>query len=193
VVAGRGRRYREASGGTGGGVMAFDWWSIEVRNGEFPATQWRRSHGEALVEAAMGSGATNWAWHELPWGVVLELEFADERHWAAFRDLPALRAALDAVPDPVNGVLVYPGRGGMSGEPHPRRPRPMPVAGAAALPIPEDPPVHAGKRGKVSRALKYRTADSPVSPAAPGIPLDPTEPAWPERTVEPTAPDRAAS
>jgi hypothetical protein len=166
--------------------MAFDWWSIEVHNGEFPATQWRRSHGEALVESAMGSGATNWAWHELPWGVVLELEFANEQQWAAFRDLPALRAALDAVPDPVSGVLVYPGRGGMSGEPHPRRPRPMPVAGAAALPIPEDPPIHAGKRRKVSRELRYRTGDLP------GVLDDPTEPAWPERPVEPAHPDRAA-
>jgi hypothetical protein len=169
--------------------MAFDWWSIEVRNGEFPATQWRRSHGEALVEAAMGSGAVNWAWHELPWGLVLELEFGDEGQWAAFRDLPALRAALDAVPDPVTGVLVYPGRGGMSGEPQPRRPRPMPVAGAAALPIPEDPPIHAGKRRKVARALKYRTNVDPVSP---GAPFDPTEPAWPEHPIEPASPDRAA-
>jgi hypothetical protein len=173
--------------------MAFDWWSIEVHNGEFPASQWRRSHGEALVEAAMGAGASNWAWHELPWGVVLELEFANEQQWAAFRELPALRAALDAVPDPVTGVLVYPGRGGMSGEPQPRRPRPVPVAGAAALPIPEDPPIHAGKRRGVGRALTYRTNLDPVSP---GAPLDPTEPALPanlpERTVEPAQPDRAA-
>jgi hypothetical protein len=181
--------------------MAFDWWSIEVHNGEFPATQWRRSHGEALVEAAMGHGASNWAWHELPWGIVLELEFANEQQWAAFRDLPALLAALDAVPDPVSGVLVYPGRGGMAGEPQPRRPRPMPVAGAAALPIPPEPPIHAGKRRKVARELRYRTADSPVSPGAPGSPgpsvnpadpVDPTEPAWPRVPVEPAGPERIA-
>jgi hypothetical protein len=175
--------------------MAFDWWSIEVRNGEFPATQWRRSHGDALVEAAMGAGASNWAWHELSWGVVLELEFADERWWAAFRDLPALRAALDAVPDPVSGVLVYPGRGGMSGSPQPRHPRPLPVAGAAELPIPPDPPIHAGKRRKVARELRYRTADRPVSPGPsgnPANPVDPTEPAWPRVPIEPAGPERVA-
>ncbi len=52
---------------------------------------------------------------------------------------PAVRAALDAVPDPLAGLLVHRGRGGGAGARVPRRPRP--VAGAAALPPPEPEPV----------------------------------------------------
>ena len=58
-----------------------------------------------------------------PWGVMLELKFGDEEARNAFRELPALTAALDAVPDPVFGLLVYPGRGGASGAGKTRRPR----------------------------------------------------------------------
>jgi hypothetical protein len=71
--------------------------------------------------------------------VVLEVAFPDEARWEAFRDLPATRAALDAVPDPVNGLLVHRGRGGSSGARSPRRPRPLAGAGAVALPEPEPP------------------------------------------------------
>ncbi len=46
-----------------------------------------------------------------------------------------MRAALDGVPDPVNGLLVYRGRGGAAGPRSPRRPRPAP--GAAALELQE--------------------------------------------------------
>ena len=49
-------------------------------------------------------------------------------------------AALDAVPDPVTGVLVYRGRGGSSGKRNPRKPRPLIGSGSAALPMPEDDP-----------------------------------------------------
>jgi hypothetical protein len=65
--------------------------------------------------------------------VVLEVSFAEEADWLRFRGLPAVRAALDGVPDPVNGLLVYRGRGGSSGSRSPRRPRPAPTAGAMAL------------------------------------------------------------
>jgi hypothetical protein len=47
-------------------------------------------------------------------------------------------AALDAVPDPVNGLLIYRGRGGTSASGKPRRPRPAPSAATMALPEPED-------------------------------------------------------
>jgi hypothetical protein len=67
---------------------------------------------------------------------LFEIAFASDERWEVFRDLPAVRAALDAVPDPINGLLIYPGRGGSSGRTQPRRPRP--IAGAGAAPLPEE-------------------------------------------------------
>lgn len=113
------------------------WLSIEIFDGEFPASRWRRSQDDNLTEAAITNGALQWQWHEHRWGLVLEVEFSDEQQRDRFRDLPAVRAALDAAPDPVSGVLVYPGRGGGSGARVPRRPRPLPMAGAGARPTPE--------------------------------------------------------
>jgi hypothetical protein len=110
-----------------------DYWSIEVFNGETSAMAWRQAYGSALVESALSNGADEWAWIETRWGVVLEVSFAEEEDWLRFRGLPAVRAALDGVPDPVNGLLVYRGRGGSSGARSPRRPRPVPSAGAMAL------------------------------------------------------------
>jgi len=122
------------------------WWmSIEVLNGAIPATRWKDAHGRFLVEAAVTHGARDWSWFLRDWGVILEVAFADEADWARFRELPAVQAALDAVPDPVNGLLIYPGRGGGSGRVVPRRPRPRAGAGAAALPTPVEqlPPLPA--------------------------------------------------
>jgi hypothetical protein len=113
-----------------------DYWSIEVFDAEIPASQWRQAYSAALIEAAIAHGASGWAWLASRWGVVLEVCFADEAQWEAFRGLPAVRAALDSVPDPVNGLLVYRGRGGASGASSPRHPRPVPSAGAVALPEP---------------------------------------------------------
>jgi hypothetical protein len=111
------------------------WWSIEVFDGpRLSARSWRDSYGAALVEAAITNGAREWQWHHHSWGVLFEVAFSDETRWPVYRDLPAVRAALDAVPDPVNGVLVYPGRGGSSGRVEPRRPLPIVAAGAAAIP-----------------------------------------------------------
>jgi hypothetical protein len=112
--------------------MAY-WLTIEVQHGEIPADGWRRAQGELLIEAAVTNGARDWTWHTPRWGVILELKFRDEKARNAFRELPAVVAALDAVPDPVFGLLVYPGRGGGSGAGKPRRPRPAPIAGAAAV------------------------------------------------------------
>jgi hypothetical protein len=67
--------------------------------------------------------------------------FETEEQWQAFRNLPAVRAALDAVPDPVSGLLVYCGRGGGSGARKPRRPKPAPAASAVSLPEPEAEPL----------------------------------------------------
>ncbi|HET9256540.1 MAG TPA: hypothetical protein VFO16_15270 [Pseudonocardiaceae bacterium] len=113
------------------------WLTIEIFDGELPASSWRRGYGDHLTEAAITNGVRQWCWHEHQWGVVLELEFSDERQRDRFRELAVVHAALDAVPDPVNGLLVYPGRSGGSGSGVPRRPRPLPVAGAGARPAPE--------------------------------------------------------
>jgi hypothetical protein len=114
------------------------WLSIEVFDGELPASRWQRAHGDNLTEAAITNGALGWQWHEHQWDVVLELEFTDEHKRDRFRELPAVCAVLDAAPDPVSGVLVYPGLGGGSGARVPRRPRPRLSAGAGARPVPAD-------------------------------------------------------
>jgi hypothetical protein len=118
-----------------------EWWSIEVLHGEFSAFQWQQSYDSALIEAALTNGALDGTWHAGEWGVAFEVCFNTVEEWEAFRDLPVVRAALDAVPDPVNGLLVYRGRGGGAGATSPRRPRPAAGAGAMALPEPGDEPV----------------------------------------------------
>jgi hypothetical protein len=110
--------------------------SIEVFDGRFPASSWIESYGDSLTEAAISTGASEWGWHRTSWGVVFEVAFADEADWERFRQLLIVQIALDAVPDPVGGLLIYRGRGGSSGTTRPRKPRPLAGAGAAALPIP---------------------------------------------------------
>jgi hypothetical protein len=113
-----------------------EWYSIEVFDGASSASLWADLHGDPLLESALLSGARDWSWHGHSWGVVLELEFADAKAWEAWRALAHVQAALDGVPDPVSGLIVYRGRGGSSGSSRPRRPRPMLGSGAAALPLP---------------------------------------------------------
>jgi hypothetical protein len=121
--------------------MELQWWSIEVFDGAASdgvaqsAARWQDAYGDALVEAAIMHGAYEWAWHRHSWGTLFEIGFRSDDQWPSFRDLPAVRAALDAVPDPVNGLLFYPGRGGSSGRVQPRPHRPISGAGAATLPI----------------------------------------------------------
>ena len=115
-----------------------EWWSIEVFDSQVQAAlTWKDSYRSGLVEAAISGGAVEWAWVEHRHGVVFEVCFPDEEQWAVFRALPGVQAALDAVPDPVNGVLVYRGRGGGSGARSPRKPRPSAGAGALELPEPQ--------------------------------------------------------
>lgn len=113
-----------------------EWLTIEVLDGDVPASGWRGAYGNALVEAAVTHGASFWDWHTTRWGVVLELVFDSDDRLERYRSLPVVRAALDAVPDRTSGLLVYRGRGGGSGALVPARPRPRPVAGSAALPEP---------------------------------------------------------
>ena len=111
--------------------------SIEVLDGRFSAGLWAEAWGDFLAETALVTGALDWSWHRHSWGVVLELTFADEAAWDRFRALPSVQGALDAVPDPVSGIIVYRGRGGSAGVWEPRRPRPLLGSGAAALPLPD--------------------------------------------------------
>jgi hypothetical protein len=115
-----------------------EWWSIEVLHGEFSAFQWQQSYDSELIEAALTNGALDGTWHAGTWGVAFEVCFDSNQGWEAFRNLPLVRAALDAVPDPVNGLLIYRGRGGTSASGKPRRPRPAPSASSVALPEPAD-------------------------------------------------------
>ncbi len=116
-----------------------EWFSIEVFDGSSSARAWKEAYGDALVAAAHTEGASGWEWHELNWGVVLEVELPDEFAWARLLAAAAVRAALDAVPDPVHGLSVHRGRGGSAGVAGPRRPRPLAGAGAVALPEPVGP------------------------------------------------------
>lgn len=100
--------------------------------------RWKDSYRTQIVEAAITSGALDWQWIEHKTGVVFEVSFADEVKWEQFRALPGVQAALDGVPDPVSGVLVYRGRGGSAGSRQPKRPKPSAGAGALELPEPGD-------------------------------------------------------
>src|SRR5215831_5156402 len=119
------------------GGMA-EWWSIEVFHGEFRARQWQDAYSSMLTESAVTAGATGWEWHEHRWGVVFEVEFGGDSRWETFRAIPAVQAALDAVPDPVNGLLVYRAAGAGParrhradrGRPQGRERWPCPVPGA---------------------------------------------------------------
>jgi hypothetical protein len=123
----------------GGGVVVSEWWSIEVFDAsELPARRWKDSYQDKLIEAALTNGSTEWAWHEHRYGVVFEVQFDSEEQWEAFRALPAVRSALDGVPDPVNGLIIYRGRGGGSGPRKPRKPKPAPGASAMARPEPAE-------------------------------------------------------
>jgi len=121
-----------------------EWLTVEVFDAEsFPASRWQDAHGNDLIEAAITHYAVYWEWHQTRWGVVLELAFGDDEELERYRQLPAVQAALDAVPDRLHGLLVYRGRGGGAGATVPRRPRPRPVAGSAEWP-PSDPEIYVG-------------------------------------------------
>jgi hypothetical protein len=174
---------------TGGGDMS-EWWSIEVFSGDkLPASGWRYAYEDELTEAAITHGALYYEWHDSQYGVIFEVLFPGDAEWEAFRALPAVRAALDGVPDPVNGLLIYRGRGGAAGATRPRKPKPAP--GAAALEL-EEP----RRRVRMPRRLKYNiegegldevlhelTAEpGPAEPGPAAEPLriepDPGEPVW---------------
>ena len=112
------------------------WYSIEVFDGRASAALWAEAHGDVLIEAALAQRAEDWGWHAHSWGVAFEVCLPDEAAWEAYCANDAVRRALDAVPDPLTGLIVYRGRGGSAGSPLPRKPKPLSGSGAAALPLP---------------------------------------------------------
>ena len=146
-----------------------EWWSIEVFHAErLPASRWRDAYEDVLTEAAVTHGALYWEWHEYQYGVIFEVCFGGDEQWEAFRNLPTVRGALDAVPDPVSGLLVYRGRGGAAGARKPRKPKPAPSAAALELEEPEE------ERRIDRRALRAELMEDPGlggGPAGPGEPL----------------------
>ena len=129
-----------------------EWWSIEVFSGDrLPASGWRYAYEDELTEAAITHGAMYYEWHDTEYGVIFEVLFRDDEQWEGFRALPAVRAALDGVPDPVNGLIIYRGRGGAAGGRKPRKPKPAPGAAALALAEPREP-----MGVKIARRLRYR-------------------------------------
>jgi hypothetical protein len=131
-----------------------EWWSIEVFSGDkLPASGWRYAYEDELTEAAITNGALYYEWHDTEYGVIFEVLFPGDREWESFRGLPAVSAALDGVPDPVNGLLIYRGRGGAAGGTKPRKPKPAP--GAAALEL-EEPKEE--RRIKLARTMRSRKA-----------------------------------
>jgi hypothetical protein len=134
-----------------------EWWSIEVLHGKSSAFGWQRQYDSVLIEAALTNGALDGRWHADRWGVAFEVLFEHEGQWEAFRNLPLVRTSLDAVPDPVNGLLIYRGRGGGASTREPRRPKRPPAAGAVELPEPEDD------------SHQDLTGASPPDPATAGI------------------------
>jgi hypothetical protein len=121
------------------GMSPADWWSIEILDSGHAvtsATAWRDAYAQTLAESLVTNGAASWEWFEYSWGVVLEVAFTEERLWLDWKSLPGTQAALDAVPDPVAGLLVHRGHGGASGSYVPAPPRIPPAADRVALPDP---------------------------------------------------------
>jgi hypothetical protein len=104
-------------------AVAAQWWSIEVMHGEVSAFRWQERHDSALIEAALTSEVRDGAWHADRRGVIFEVLFDTGHQRETFLSLPVVRAALDAVPDPVNGLLIYRGRRAAAA-PQPSRPKP---------------------------------------------------------------------
>lgn len=135
--------------------------SLEVLDAAFPASGWQRAYGDRLTATALEHGGKEWRWIERSWGVVLEIAFGSEDSFYRWRDVPAVRSAFDAVPDPIHGLIFHRGWGGTSGSGEPRRPRPRAGAGAAELPVPEPDEVledHVAESGPRPHEGLLRTA-----------------------------------
>jgi hypothetical protein len=159
-----------------------EWWTVEVFSGDkLPASGWRYAYEDELTEAAITHGALYYEWHDSQYGVIFEILFPSDAEFEAFRELPAVRAALDAVPDPVNGLIIYRGRGGAAGSTKPRKPKPAP--GAAALEL-DEPKEERGVMRARKRAIDTLLRELGAEPQR----ID--EPDRGAGTGEPGSPDR---
>jgi hypothetical protein len=110
--------------------------AIEILDAAFPASSWQRAWGDALTTSAMEWSGLDWQWREFTWGLLFMVAFPTEAEYEEWRRLPAVIAALDAVPDPVSGLIFHRGWGGTSGSGEPRRGKPLTGAGGAEVPEP---------------------------------------------------------
>jgi hypothetical protein len=109
--------------------------AVEVIDGAFSASSWQRAYGDILTNAAMSWSGLDWEWREFSWGLMFFVAFPSEAEYEQWREMPAVIAALDAVP---NGLVFHRGWGGTSGSGEPRRRGPRAGAGGAEVPLPTD-------------------------------------------------------
>jgi hypothetical protein len=179
---------------TGGDGMA-EWWSIEVFSGDkLPASAWRYAYEDELTEAAITNGALYYEWHDSQYGVIFEVLFPNDEQWESFRSLAAVRAALDGVPDPVNGLLIYRGRGGAAGSTKPRKPKPAPSAAALELDEPRETRrlrLMRARAKAVDELLRAPSTEPPGGPEPVGSPGEEPLPGEPTRhgAIAPAAED----
>ncbi|MFE0019459.1 hypothetical protein [Amycolatopsis sp. NPDC059021] len=91
--------------------MSDPWLLIEVLDGETPASAWRRTYADALVDAAIADRAVRWSWHQHDHGVVFEIAFRTEGIRDQFCRRRSVKVALDAAPDQQRGLIIIPGGG----------------------------------------------------------------------------------
>lgn len=136
--------------------------AIEIHDAAFPASSWQRAYGDALTKAAMGWSGLDWEWRSFRWGLLFLVAFPSEEEFEQWREMPAVIAALDAVPDPVSGLVFHRGWGGTSGTGEPRRGKPLAGAGGAEVPR----PVEQALDDAVAQVVRDETGASDVRTAA---------------------------
>jgi len=87
------------------------WLTIEVSDGNCPASEWQRIYSLDIARALAECRASSWAWEARSWGTVLEIAFGAEVAPAGPADCPGLARTLEEAPRPGDGVRWYFGRG----------------------------------------------------------------------------------
>ncbi len=145
--------------------------SIEVFDGELPASTWQYAHGDDLIEAALLHGLGEWRWHQLPWGVVLELTFADEEAWERFRGRGRLPGRHGRRARPGERPARVPRLRRL--ERHRRAPRPPPDAGRRRGRAPAADRRHRRRPRRARRPACWPSASPPPAPSTPAAAVRP--------------------